>query len=147
MTARLRVFLDSNVLISALIGNPDSAPMILVDWLAGGQPGPMITSVANVAEVERNLKRKLPAALPVWQAFLARSGIKVVPDARGRTPGINAKDAPIIAAAVRAGATHFVTGDKRLLAEMERSPIDSPLPVTPRQMLNVLLQSTGPNPS
>ena len=145
MTARLRVFLDSNVLISALIGDPDSAPVILVDWLAGGQPGPMITSVANVAEVERNLKRKLPAALPVWQAFLARSGIKVVPDTKSRTRGINAKDAPIVAAAVRAGATYLVTGDKRLLAEMERSGIGSPLQVTPRQMLNVLLQSTGPN--
>ena len=146
MTARLRVFLDSNVLISALIGNPDSAPVILVDWLAGGQPGRMMTSAVNVAEVERNLNRKLPAALPVWQAFLARSGIQVVPDTRGRTPGINAKDAPIIAAAVRAGATHFVTGDKRLLAELERSAIGSPLPVTPRQMLDVLLQSTAHNP-
>lgn len=146
MTARLRVFLDSNVLISALIGDPDSAPVVLVDWLAGGLPGPMMTSAVNVAEVERNLNRKLPAALPVWQAFLARSGIRVIPGTRGRTRGINAKDASIVAAAVRGGATHFVTGDKRLLAEMARSAIGSPLPVTPRQMLDLLLQSTGHNP-
>jgi predicted nucleic acid-binding protein len=115
--------------------------VILVDWLAAGQPGPMITSAVNVAEVERNLNRKLPAALPAWQAFLLRSGIEVVPGTRSRTRGINAKDAPIVAAAVRAGATHFVTGDKRLLAEMEGSAIGSPLPVTPRQMLDVLLRA------
>lgn len=145
MTAQLRVFMDSNVLISALIGGSDAPSVILVDWLAGGQPGQLMTSSMNVAEVERNLSRKLSGALPIWQAFLARSGIKVVPNTRGRTRGINAKDASIVAAAVRAGATHFVTGDKRLLAEMERSALGSPLQVTPRQMLDVLLRSTGPN--
>lgn len=139
MSARLRVFLDSNVLISALIGDPDSAPVVLVDWLAGGQPGQLITSAMNVAEVERNLNRKLPLTLPLWKSFVVRSGIKVVPATRARARGINTKDASIVAAAIRAGSTHFVTGDKRLLAEMEKSTTDLPRPVTPRQMLDVLL--------
>lgn len=141
MTARLRIFLDSNVLISALIGAPESAPVILVDWLAGRHPCLMLTSALNVAEVERTLNRKLPAALPTWRGFLRQSGIEVVPGTRIRTRGINAKDAAIVAASVRAGATHFVTGDKRLLAEVERSISGSPLPVTPRQMLDVLLRT------
>lgn len=128
------------MLISALIGEADAAPVVLIDWLAGGRPGPLITSTRNVTEVERTLRRKLPAALPAWDTFLQRAGIGVVAATKARTPGVNAKDAAIVAAAVRAAATHFVTGDKRLLAEMERNAIRVPLPVTPRQMLDELMK-------
>jgi predicted nucleic acid-binding protein len=137
----LRVFLDSNVLISALIGEVDSAPVVLVDWLAGGRPGQLVTSTLNVTEVERNLGRKLPEALPLWQAFLQRAGIEVVAATKRRVRGINPKDAAIVATAVHAAATHLVTGDKRLLAEIGQSAIRSPVAVTPRQMLNELLRS------
>lgn len=139
MTTRRRVFLDSNVLISALIGDPDAASVILVDWLTGSHPGLLLTSRCNVEEVERNLARKLPRAIPLWKAFLKRSAITIVPCAKGRSRGINAKDAPIVAAAVAAKATHFVTGDKRLIEEMKKANLNSPLPVTPREMLEAIL--------
>ena len=139
MTSRFRVFLDSNVLISALIGDPDSAPAILVDWLTGGHVGPALTSKCNVEEVERNLARKLPQAAPLWKSFLQRSGVTVVPCKKGRTRGINPKDAPIVAAAVAAKATHFVTGDKRLIEEMNKQEVNAPRPVTPGEMLDAIL--------
>ncbi len=139
MTSRFRVFLDSNVLISALIGDPDSAPVILVDWLTGGHLGSALTGKCNVEEVEQNLVRKLPQASPLWKAFLQRSGVTVVPCKKGRTRGINPKDASIVAAAVSVKATHFVTGDKRLIEEIKKAGVNPPLPVTPREMLEAIL--------
>lgn len=135
----LRVFLDSNVLISALIGSPESAPVILVDWLAGGQLGQLLTSKHNLTEVERNLRQPLPDALPIWQEFIARSGVQVVSGTAPRCKGINPKDAAIVGAALRRGATHFVTGDKRLLAEIRKARLAQLTAVTPREMLDWLL--------
>ena len=139
MSFRFRIFLDSNVLISALIGDSEAAPVILVDWLTGGLLGPALTSKCNVDEVERNLVRKLPQAAPLWKAFLQRGGITVVPCKKRPVRGINPKDAPIIAAAIAAKSTHFVTGDKRLVEEMKKAKIKVPLPVTPRAMLDTII--------
>lgn len=140
MTPARRVFLDSNVLISALIGEADSAPAILVDWMMNGQLGAMLTSRCNVQEVERNLARKLPHALPVWKQFLNASGITVVSCKKEAIKGINAKDAAIVASAIAAKSSHFVTGDKRLIEEIKKlSGSFSPLPLTPREMLDVIL--------
>lgn len=142
MSRPLRIFLDSNVLISALIGAPDAAPVVLVDWLAGAQPGQLLTSRENIMEVERNLRDRLPDALPLWQEFVARSGITIMPTSRKPRRGINAKDATIVAAALRGQASHFVTGDKRLLAEIRRVGIQPLSAVTPREMLDVLVAGT-----
>ena len=142
MSDRPRIFLDSNVLISALIGSPESAPVVLVDWLAGGQAGEILTSRRNIVEVERNLRHRLPAALPLWRQFTARSGVVVVPGTASRCKGINVKDAAIVATAVRSGATHFVTGDKRLLAEIRRVDLAPLRALTPREMLVELLHKS-----
>jgi len=140
VTPSRRVFLDSNVLISALIGEPDSAPAILVDWMMSGQLGALLTSRCNLQEVERNLARKLPRALPVWRQFLNTSGIIVVPCKKEPIKGINTKDTAIVASAIAAKSSHFVTGDKRLIEEMKKlSESFSPLPMTPREMLDVIL--------
>lgn len=139
MSRQLRIFLDSNVLISALIGAPDSAPVVLVDWLASGQPARLLTSRRNVAEVERNIRTRLPAALPLWQDFVTRSGVSIVAGTHAHQPGINAKDAAIVAAAVRSKATYFVTGDKQLRAEIDKTLARKLTAVTPREMLELLL--------
>jgi predicted nucleic acid-binding protein len=144
VTGGFRVFLDSNVLISALAGSADSAPVVLLDWLAGGRLGPLLTSRWNVVEVERNLRSKLAGALPLWREFLDRSGIQVVTCRVRQCAGIKAKDSPIVAAAIRSRATHFVTGDKRLLAELRATGIKNVVAVTPREMLDILLQTGGP---
>jgi predicted nucleic acid-binding protein len=109
-----------------------------MDWLAGSSAA-LITGRCCIHEVERNLARKLPQAQPLWQHFVNTSGIHIVPCPRKSISGINAKDASIVAAAVSASATHFVTGDKRLLAEIRRSKAKLPPALTPREMLEVLL--------
>ncbi|MBI5910091.1 MAG: PIN domain-containing protein [Betaproteobacteria bacterium] len=135
----ITVFLDSNVLISALIGSAHSAPVVLVNWLAGSPAAELITGRCCIQEVEKNLARKLPQAQPLWLQFVSASGIRIVPCPRKSITGINAKDAAIVAAAVSASATHFVTGDKRLLAQMRAAKSKLPPALTPREMLEVLL--------
>ncbi len=140
MTAPPRVFLDSNVLISALIGDPGSPPVALVDWMAGGQLGVMLTGDCNLREIDRNLSLKLPGAAPLWRRFLESGGIQVVACPKGPHSGINAKDAPMVGAALKAKCDFFVTGDKRLLSEIARSCGPALVPHAPREMLEVLLQ-------
>jgi len=135
----IAVFLDSNVLISALIGSTHSAPVVLVDWLASSRVATLITGRCCIQEVERNLARKLPQARPLWRQFVIATGIRIVPCPRRSIAGINAKDAAIVAAAVSAAATHFVTGDKRLLAQMRAAKSKLPQALAPREMLEVLL--------
>jgi predicted nucleic acid-binding protein len=135
----ITVFLDSNILISALIGSARSAPAVLVDWLAGSRAATLITGRCCIQEVERNLARKLPQAQPLWKQFVLASGIRIVPCPRKPIAGINAKDTAIVAAAISAAATHFVTGDQRLLAEMRAAKSKLPLALTPREMLEALL--------
>ena len=135
----ITVFLDSNVLISALIGSAHSAPVVLVDWLASSPAAELITGRCCIQEVERNLARKLPQAQPLWNQFVSASGIHIVPCPRKSISGINAKDATIVAAAVSASATYFVTGDKGLLVEMRAAKSKLPPALTPRQMLEALL--------
>jgi predicted nucleic acid-binding protein len=135
----ITVFLDSNILISALIGSTHSAPVVLVDWLASSRSATLVTGRCCFQEVERNLQSKLAQAQPLWQQFVAAGGIRIVPCPRKSIAGINAKDAAIVAAAVAAGATHFVSGDKRLLVEMRAAKFRVPQALTPREMLEVLL--------
>ncbi|OFZ68563.1 MAG: hypothetical protein A2Z01_04040 [Betaproteobacteria bacterium RBG_16_58_11] len=112
---------------------------MLVDWLAGRENIILATGRCCVQEVERNLAKKLPQAQAIWQKFLSASGLRI--DACPRTPvtGINAKDRPIVAAAIAANAAYFVTDDKALIAEMRAAKIKTPQTVTPRKMLEELL--------
>lgn len=135
----IAVFLDSNVLTSALIGSANSAPVLLVDWLVSSPAAALITGRCCIQEVERTLARKLPQAQPLWEQFPIASGIQIVPCPRRSVAGINAKDVAIVAAAVDAGATHFVTGDKKLLADMRAAKAKLPQALTPREMLAALL--------
>ena len=133
------VFLDSNILISALIGSIHSAPVVLVDWLASSSTATLITGRCCIQEVEKNLARKLSQAQPLWRQFVIASGIRIVPCPRRSIAGINAKDTAIVAAAVSAGANYFVTGDKQLLAEMRAAKSKLPQALTAREMLEALL--------
>ena len=69
-------------------------------------------------ESERNLRRKLPAALPVFAELMAAIGPEIVPDpspeevARWQSV-IEPKDAPILAAAVAAMPDRFLTLDEK----------------------------------
>ena len=133
------VFLDSNVLLSSLIGSAHSPPTVLVDWLTGRENFTLATGRCCIQEIERNIAKILPQAQVIWQKFLSSAGLRIDACPRTLVTGINAKDMPIVAAAIAANAAYFVTGDKALIAEMHTAKIKIPQAVSPREMLEALV--------
>jgi len=104
----MRVFLDANVLFSA--SNLGTNIARLIDWLV--TEATAVTSDLARAEAHRNLLLKRPQWLPAFDALLLR--IEQVPSALFELPvELDEKDRPLLCAAIRAGCTHFATGDRR----------------------------------
>jgi predicted nucleic acid-binding protein len=120
---RLRVFLDSNVIISGLFSDR-GAPRIMLDILSLDLPVlAAVMGAYNVEEVERNLITKLPAALPLFHSCLRTIGFDIIPlpPRRSLAPltGLTSeKDLPVLASAILGKADVLVTGDKRDLLKM-----------------------------
>ncbi len=117
-TPNNRVFLDSNVIISGLLSDK-GAPRIILDLLCLHLPHLNgLTGRYNLLEVERNLQRKLPLALPVFHEYFPRMNMEIIPLP---TPmeldpwfGITAdKDVPVIVSAIIGKADFLVTGDHK----------------------------------
>jgi predicted nucleic acid-binding protein len=136
--ADLRVFLDANVLFTAAY-SPAGLSALLVELGAAGRVT-LLTSALAIVEAERNLEAKRPAALSTLRGSL--TAVRVVGEPapadveRLTPPELSSKDRPLLAAAIVARATHFVTGDVADFGRwMERR---APLPLhvmTPRQFL------------
>ena len=108
-----RLFLDANVLFSA-VRRCDSAQGSLVEFAAGGLIA-ALSSVYAIDEAHHNLMREAPRAMRSWQSMLAVIRIASEPDAErlgwAGSPVV-AKNAPILASAVRAKVDWLVTGDR-----------------------------------
>jgi predicted nucleic acid-binding protein len=111
--ADLRVFLDANVLFTAAY-SPNGLSALLIELGAAGRLT-LLTSPLAVVEAERNLETKRPAALPALRRNLAAVRIVGEPGPANvdqlTPPELSARDRPLLAAAIIAHATHFVTGD------------------------------------
>jgi len=122
---RLRVFLDSNVILSGLFSDK-GAPRIILDILSLDLPVlTAITGAYNVAEVERNIVSKLPAALPLFRSSLQTSGFETVPipnqeDLAPWAGLTSEKDLSVLASALRGRADVLVTGDKKDLLQIRK---------------------------
>jgi len=117
---RDRVFLDANVLFSAAY-RADSGLQRL--WKR--RSAVLITSGYAAEEARRNLEgvdqqRRLDELL---------ERVEIVPEARGREESddwdLPEKDQPILAAAIRAEATHLLTGDIRHFGHLMGSTVDA----------------------
>lgn len=124
--------LDADVVIAGLFSTTGASHAILV--LA--EIGLLRTVVpeAVVIEVRRNVKGKLPEALPAWEAFL-KSGFVTVhrphaADLRAAAPFAHAKDAPVMAAALGSGSTLLVTHNTRHFTSTARVRV-----VRPRELI------------
>ncbi len=124
-TRKHRIFLDSNVILSGLFSSA-GPPRLILDVLSLGLPVLSgLTGRFNMIEIERNLQKKLPAALPVYRDEFPLLNLEIVPlpsagDFRPLIDAVDAKDAPVLASAIQGRADHFVTGDKKLLARIHR---------------------------
>ena len=114
----VKVFLDSNVIISGIFSDK-GAPRVILDLLCLGLP--MLTGATgkyNIIEIERNLTKKMPEALPVYRKYLPLLNLEVVPLP---SPGeisklsglISDKDVPVLASAISGNVDFLVTGDKK----------------------------------
>lgn len=108
----IRVFVDANVLIAGADSRSGASAAVLV-MAELGLFTPVVSRQA-LDEAERNLRKKLPRALPRFAEILAQLPIEIIPDPpaeeTARWEGvIEAKDAPILAAAVLATVDRFLT--------------------------------------
>jgi len=114
----LKVFLDSNVIISGLFSDK-GAPRVILDLLCLGLP--MLTAATgefNIVEIERNLAKKMPDAIPVYKKYLPQLNLDIIPLPSSETIDrlfglISNKDIPVLASAISSGADFLVTGDKK----------------------------------
>ncbi len=115
---KCKVFLDSNVLLSGLFSDK-GAPRIILDLLTLNLPilaG--ATGRYNLMEVERNLKKRMPSAMPLYHEYLPKLGLEVVAlpsqeTIRSMAGIIAEKDIPVLASAIACRAEYLITGDKK----------------------------------
>lgn len=139
----LRVFIDSNVLLSGLFSDK-GAPRLLLDIFSLRLPDlTAVTGAYNLAEVERNLAVKLPAALPTFRSSLKIMSVEVIPwpikaDLK-RWAGLTAaKDTPVLVSAFNGKADVLVTGDKRHLLKIRNPELPFAL-LSPAEFIDDLL--------
>lgn len=121
---KCKVFLDSNVLLSGLLSDK-GAPRIILDLLTLNLP--MLAGATgryNLIEVERNLKKKMPEAMPLYQKYLPRLRLEIVEIPSRATVismagAIAEKDVPVLASAIACGAEYLITGDKKDFAKLK----------------------------
>lgn len=107
-----RVFVDANVLIAGADSQSGASNAVLK--MAEIGLFQLVVSTQVLDEAERNLRKKLPRALPNFAAQLARLRLEILPDP---TPEqvepwkevIETKDAPILSVAVASGVDRFIT--------------------------------------
>lgn len=126
------VCLDADVVIAGLFSTTGASHAVLV--LA--EIGLLRTVVpeAVATEVRRNLKEKLPEALPAFETLLKSAFITVYrPGAaalRGAKPLSHAKDVPVMAAALGSRSTLLVTHNTRHFKSTEKIRV-----VRPRELI------------
>ena len=110
----MRLFLDANVLFSAAYRETGSVRILFS--LAEARGHELVASAYAIEEARRNLADKHPGRLGDFERLL--DSLRVCPEAPHEAVAWAAarklppKDAPILAAAVRAGADVLVTGDR-----------------------------------
>lgn len=140
----VKVFLDSGVLLSGLISDR-GAPRLILDILSLGLPGLRgVTGRYNLAEIERHIDQRAPAARAVLTQLLPKLNLEVVflpfLDELGPFRGtVDDKDLPVLASASIARADYFISEDERLLSRLCRKSSLSARPLRPAAFLDDLL--------
>ena len=140
----VRIFLDSNVILSGLLSEK-GAPRVIVDILSLNLPFfTAVTGRYNIIEVERNIKKKLPALLPIYRDYFSKAAISIValPSAEEIKlfEGIiNEKDVPVLASAAKGKADFLLTGDKKHFQKLKKSDACKFAIVSPAKFLETIL--------
>jgi len=111
-----RVFLDASVLFAASYSKTGSSRALFREAIRGKIK--IVVSPHVLMEAERNLAQKAPGALPALYELSDLVAAQVVEkpsmeELMHATTYIELKDAPIVAAAVKAEVDYLVTWDRR----------------------------------
>jgi predicted nucleic acid-binding protein len=140
----VRVFLDSNVILSGLLSDK-GAPRIILDLLSLGLPF-LIGSTGryNLIEIERNLGKKMPDIFFVYKRYLPMLNLRIIPlprpeEIRDFSWHITGKDIPVLFSAIKSKADFLVTGDKQHFEKLKGEGKYSFRIVTPSEFLDLVL--------
>ena len=140
----VRVFLDSNVILSGLLSDK-GAPRTILDLLTLKLPFLVgSTGRFNLIEIERNLKKKMPEILSVYKRYLPKLNLKIIPlpqpeELREFSDKIANKDVPVLVSAIRSKADFLVTGDKQHFQKLKLTGDYSFKIVTPSEFIDLIL--------
>ena len=143
----VRVFLDSNVILSGLISEK-GAPRIILDILCLGLPFLTgITGRYNLIEIERNLAKKLSGVLPVYKKYLPELNLEIlslpsveeIENFSQDITDISGKDIPVLVSAIEGRADFLVTGDKKDFKKLKTGGSYSFKIVDPSEFLDAIL--------
>jgi len=141
----MRIFLDGNVLFSAALDTGSGLRSFF--HLAEAGMCELVISPFALDEAQRNIARKHSAKTPDLEQLIARITICREAAADGvrwaRSTGLPDKDAPILAAAVRAKAELLVTGDRRDFGIRYERTLRGVEVLTPRAALERILDAAG----
>lgn len=138
----MKLFLDSSVLISGMYSAKGASAALIA--LGDERNIDLIVSFYVLLETKVNFEQKYPQILPLYEAFvdtvppanvIAVDEQDILPVSRYT----EFKDAPVVAAAIKANVDYLVTLDKRHLLTQPQVSQQSGLPiVTPRQALDAV---------
>ena len=122
----VKIFLDSNVILSGLLSDR-GAPRLILDVLSLRLPVLQgATGKYNILEIERNLARKMPNLVPIYRKYMPLLDLEIVPLPSLETIQAMAgqsvdKDLPVLASATACRADYLVTGDKKDFTKAKES--------------------------
>jgi putative PIN family toxin of toxin-antitoxin system len=133
-----RVFLDTNVLFSALYSGKGPAGYIF-DYFIDGKLS-VVISQQVLEEVIRNMKLKLPRALPLFQQLLIDNPPVIVEipsmeEVLEWAKIINFEDAGVLASAAAVQPDYLVTGDKHFFENPQIAQKSGLRIITPARFL------------
>jgi predicted nucleic acid-binding protein len=140
----VRVFLDSNVILSGLLSDK-GAPRTILDLLTLKFPFLVgSTGRFNLIEIERNLKKKMPEILAVYKRYLPKLDLKIIPlprpeELRKFSGKITDKDVPVLVSAIRSKTDFLVTGDKQHFQKLKSQGDYSFRIVSPSEFVDLIL--------
>jgi predicted nucleic acid-binding protein len=140
----VRLFLDSNVILSGLLSDR-GAPRIILDLLSHGLPFLTgLTGRYNLLEIERNLKKRMPGIWSVYKRYLPRLNLTVIsmpqPEELREVWGkIADKDVPVLVSAIRGKADFLIPEDKRHFEKIKELGTYQLKIVTPSEFIDSIL--------
>lgn len=139
----VRVFLDSNVILSGLLSDK-GAPRIILDILCLRLPFLIgVTGRYNIIEIERNLAKKMPKVFPVYREYLPKINLEIIPmpsagEVRKFSCHVPDKDISVVVSAIHGKADLLVTGDKKDYAKLKAKGSEPFKIVSPSEFIDMI---------